>query len=68
MIQQLETFSFSPPINLAEEGKWLLAVTSFEATISVFLSVMKTTIFQLLHQAIGFLEEARKQLKNNENY
>ena len=26
---------FSPPINLVEEGKWFLAVTSFEATNSV---------------------------------
>ena len=32
----METFSSSPPINLIEEGKWLLAVTSFEATNSVF--------------------------------
>ena len=29
--KQMETFSFPPPINLVEEGKWLLAVTSFEA-------------------------------------
>ena len=32
----MEIFSFSPPINQVEEGKWLLAVTSFEATNSVF--------------------------------
>ena len=32
----METFSFSPPTKLADEGKWLLAVTSFEATNSVF--------------------------------
>ena len=25
-IIQLQTFSFSPPVNLSEEGKWLLAV------------------------------------------
>ena len=36
MNKQLETFSFNPPINLLEEGKWLLAVTSFECTNSVF--------------------------------
>ena len=36
MNKQIETFSFSPPINLVEEGKWLLAVTSFEVTNSVF--------------------------------
>ena len=34
MNKQMQTFSFSPPINLFEEGKWLLAVTSFEATNS----------------------------------
>ena len=27
---------FNPPINLVEEGKWLLAVSSFECTNSVF--------------------------------
>ena len=34
--KRMETFSFSPPINLAEEGKRLLAVTGFEGTNSVF--------------------------------
>ena len=32
----MQTFSFTPPINLIEEGKWLLAVTSFECTNYVF--------------------------------
>ena len=32
----METFSFNPPINLVKEGKWLLAVSSFESTNSVF--------------------------------
>ena len=36
MNKQTETFSFNPPINLVEEGKWLLGVTSFECTNSVF--------------------------------
>ena len=36
MIKQMQTFSFNPPINLFEEGKWLLAVSSFECTNSVF--------------------------------
>ena len=36
MNKQMQTFSFNPPINLVEEGKWLLVVTSFETTISVF--------------------------------
>ena len=36
MNKQLGIFSFSPPINLLEEGKWLLGVTAFEATNPVF--------------------------------
>ena len=36
MIRSKQTFSFNPPINLVEEGKWLLGVTSFECTNSVF--------------------------------
>ena len=34
--QQREIFSFSPPKNLSEGGKWLLVVTSSEATNTVF--------------------------------
>ena len=33
--KQKQFFSFSPPINLIDEDKWLLAVSSFECTISV---------------------------------
>ena len=36
MNKQMQTFSFSPPMNLIEECKWLLAVSSFECTNSVF--------------------------------
>ena len=36
MNKQTQTFSFNPPINLIEENKWLLAVSSFECTNSVF--------------------------------
>ena len=36
MNKKMQTFSFNPPINLVEEGKWLLAVSSFECTNSVF--------------------------------
>ena len=36
MNTQLKTFAFNPSINLVEEGKWLLAVTSFQCTNSVF--------------------------------
>ena len=36
MNKQMQTFSFNPPNNLIEEGKWLLPVSSFERTNSVF--------------------------------
>ena len=36
MDKHRQTFSFNPPINLVEEDKWLLAVSSFECTNSVF--------------------------------
>ena len=32
----MEAFSFSPLKNLAEEEKWLISVTSFETTHSIF--------------------------------
>ena len=35
MNKQMQTFSFSPTINLVEETKWLLVVSFFEATNSV---------------------------------
>ena len=36
MNKQMETFSFNPPINLEEESKWLMAVSLFDCTNSVF--------------------------------
>ena len=36
MNKQMQTFPLSQPKNLAEEGKWLLAVSSFECTNSDF--------------------------------
>ena len=37
MNKQRQTFSINPPINLIEEDKWLLAVSSLECTNSVFI-------------------------------
>ena len=34
MNKQMQTISFNPPINLIEEGKWLLEVSLFECTNS----------------------------------
>ena len=35
MNKRRQTFSFSPPINLVEEGKWLIAFTSFETSNTI---------------------------------
>ena len=47
MNKQMQTFSFIPPINLIEEGKWLLAVSSFECTNSVFNITNKNNSFSI---------------------
>ena len=39
--RQMEAFSFSPLINLVEEGKWLLAVTSFEPMNCFYYNLKK---------------------------
>ena len=36
MNKQMQTFSFSPPLDLVEESKWVLGVTSFDCTSSAF--------------------------------
>ena len=48
MIKQMQTFSFSPPINLIEEGKWVLAVSSFECTNSVFNITNENNSFSII--------------------
>ena len=46
--KQMQTFSFNPPINLVEEGKWLLGVTSFECTNSVFNITNENNSFSII--------------------
>ena len=36
MNKQMQTFLFNPPINLIEKGEWLMAVSLFDFTNSVF--------------------------------
>ena len=54
----MDSFAFSPSINLSEGGKWLLAVSFFEATNSVFEA------FQFQHQVIGLQKVVKKLLTN----
>ena len=48
MNKQMQTFSFNPPINLLEEGKWLLAVSSFECTNSVLNITNENNSFSII--------------------
>ena len=47
MNKQKQTFSFNPPIKLVEESKWLLGVTSFDFTNSVFNITNKNNSFSI---------------------
>ena len=46
--KQRKTFSFNPPINLLEKDKWLLAVSSFECTKSVFKITDENNSFSII--------------------
>ena len=52
MNAQKHTFSFIPPINLVEEGKWLMTVSSLECTNSIFNITNENNSFQSLYQVI----------------
>ena len=61
MNKQRQTISFSPPINLVEEDKWLLAVSSFECTNSVFNITNENNSFSIIipgHWEVKFSEQA----------
>ena len=60
MIRSKQTFSFNPPINLVEEGKWLLAVATFECTNSVFNITNENNSFSIIipgHYQTEFAEK-----------
>ena len=48
MNKQMQNFSFNPPINLLEEDKWLLAVSSLECTNSVFNITNENNSFSII--------------------
>ena len=60
MNRQMQTFSFNPPINLVEEGKWLLAVSSFECTNSVFNITNENNSFSIIIPGHYETESAEK--------
>ena len=64
MSKQRQTFSFNPPINLVEEGKWLLAVSSFECTNSVFNITNENNSFSIIIPGHYETEFARQIIDN----
>ena len=62
MNKQRQTFSFSPPINLFEEDKWLLAVSLFECTNSVFNITHDNNSFSIIIPAHWETEFADKNI------
>ena len=66
MNKQRQTFTINPPINLIEEDKWLLAVSSFECTNSVFNITDDNNSFSIIlpaHWEIEFAEKIIYELK-----
>ena len=62
MNKQMQTFSFNPPINLVEEGKWLLGVSSLECTNSVFNITNKNGLFSIIVPGHWESESAEKTI------
>ena len=65
MNKESQTFSFNPPINLIEEGKWLIAVSSFECTNSVFNITDDNNSFSIIipgHYETEFAENTIDEL------
>ena len=64
MNKQKETFSFSPPINLVEEGECLFGVTSFEATNSVVNVTNENNSFSISTTSHWIPEYAQQTIDN----
>ena len=61
MKKQMQTFPFNPPINLVKEDNWLLAVSSFECTNSVFNKTNENNSFSIIvpgHYQTEFAEKS----------
>ena len=60
----MQTFPFNPPINLVEEGKWLLAVSSLECTNSVFSITNENNSFSIIIPGYYKTEFAEKVIND----
>ena len=64
LVRSKQTFSFNPPINLVEEGKWLLGVTLLECTNSVFIITDENNTFSIIIPGHYQNELAEKTIDN----
>ena len=65
--KQMQTFSFNPPINLVEKGKWLLGLSSLECKKSVFNITNENNSFSIFipdHYRTEFAEKMIIDLNN----
>ena len=65
MDKQMQTFSFIPLINLLEEGKWLMAVSLFNCTNSVYNITNENNSFSIIipgHYEPEFAEQTIAEL------
>ena len=60
----MQTFSFNPPINLNEESKWLMAVSSFECANSVFNKTDENNSFSISTPGHWNSKSSQKLLMN----
>ena len=67
MNKQKQTYSFNPSINLVEEGKWLIAVSSFECTNSVFNITNENNSFSIIIPGHYESESAQKTIDELNN-
>ena len=67
MNKQKQTFSFNPPKNLLEEGGWLLGVSSFECTNSVFNITNENNSFSIIIPGHYETESAQKTIDELNN-
>ena len=65
--KQKQTFSFNPPINLLEEGRWLLGVSSFECTNSVLNITNENNSFSIIVPGHYETESAEKTINELNN-
>ena len=64
MNKQTQTFSFNPPLNLVEEGKWLIAVSLFDCTNSVFNITNENNSFSIIIPGHYETEVAEKNIND----